>query len=212
MCRRREAPDTGSKERKVVAERARHRHPDGQNTGVLKRTEAERVLGEWGVRDVTPDEADVRRRLAEELADNPLAGKPLRRRWRNFTTDPASYVTSMGGPLPYMQRLREIEDATGDHLQRLEPAWREAAAAAHGDARTFARRWRAAARGWGFGEVNDLIERHNRFYPAESRLPMDPRTGDFVSIAGRSYRLAALDADWVLERFPPRLSAALAAA
>jgi hypothetical protein len=26
--------------------------------------------------------------------------------------------------------------------------------------------------------VNELIDRHNRFYPAESRLPMDPRTRD----------------------------------
>ena len=31
---------------------------------------------------------------------------------------------------------------------------------------------------------------------------MDPRTGDFVKRAGRSYRLEPLDADWVLERFP----------
>ena len=32
---------------------------------------------------------------------------------------------------------------------------------------------------------------------------MDPRTGDFVKRGGASYRLEPLDADWVLERFPP---------
>ena len=36
--------------------------------------------------------------------------------------------------------------------------------------------WRRVAERWNFSEVNDLIERHNRWYPVEARLPMDPRT------------------------------------
>ena len=60
-----------------------------------------------------------------------------------------------------------------------------------------------------FHAVNDLIEKHNLYYPAEARLPMDPRTGDFVLVGGAPYRLRPLDAGWVLERFP--LSSALAA-
>lgn len=179
---------------------------------MLRRSEAERVLGEWGVRDVTPDQAAVRSALDEALADNPLKGRPLRRRWRNFTPDPAGYVASMGGPLPYMERLRLIEEHTRAHLLRLERAWLALAAETRGDPERFARDWREAARAWRFADVNDLIDRHNRFFPAESRLPMDPRTGDFVSIDGRSYRRRRLDADWVLERFPPQLAAASAAA
>jgi hypothetical protein len=31
---------------------------------------------------------------------------------------------------------------------------------------------------------------------------MDPKTGDFALLNGRDYRLAPLDADWVLERYP----------
>ena len=50
--------------------------------------------------------------------------------------------------------------------------------------------------------MNELIDRHNRWYPAESRLPMDPRTGDYALVNGRSYRRRPLDASWVLERFP----------
>ena len=50
--------------------------------------------------------------------------------------------------------------------------------------------------------MNDLIERHNRHYPAESRLPMNPRTGDFVLINGRPYTREPLDVAWILERFP----------
>ncbi len=178
---------------------------------MLRRTEAERLLGEWGVRDVTPDEAAVRGGLEAALADNPLKGRPLRRRWRNFSADPAGYVASMGGPLPYMERRRAIEELIERELRRLERAWRALGAECRGDEALFARRWRELVARRRFTEVNDLIDRHNRYYPAEARLPMDPRTGDFVAVDGRSYRYRRLDAAWALERFPaqpPREAAA----
>jgi hypothetical protein len=178
---------------------------------VIRRTRAEEILGEWGVRDPTPDMRRQRDALATELDGSPLKSRPLRRRLRNFTPDPAGYVASLGGPLPYMQRLRAIEELTALQLVRLEQAWLELAHEER-DAREFARRWRDLASRWSFWEVNDLIDRHNRFFPAESRLPMDPRTGDFVRVGGRSYRRAPLDADWVLERFPPERALAAAAA
>ncbi|HET8608051.1 MAG TPA: hypothetical protein VFL66_13610 [Gaiellaceae bacterium] len=151
---------------------------------MIRRTAAEQILGEWGVRDATPDERRVRDALTEELDGHPLRGKPLRRRYRNFTPDAAGYVASLGGPLPYMQRLKEIEELTERHRARLEETWRALAAESR-DAATFVRRWRAAVAGWSFYEVNDLIARHNRWFPIESRLPMDPRTGDFVRIDGK---------------------------
>ena len=88
----------------------------------------------------------------------------------------------------------------------LERAWRDHAAACGGDAGAFTRRWRRGAERWSFAQVNDLIERHNRWYPAESRLPMDVRSGDFALVNGKPYRRTPLDAAWVLERFPPVLA------
>ena len=75
----------------------------------------------------------------------------------------------------------------------------------------FGSEWLARAASESFYEVNDLIDRHNRWYPVESRLPMDPRRGDYALVNGRDYRLAPLDTDWVLERFPAELSSAAAA-
>ena len=59
--------------------------------------------------------------------------------------------------------------------------------------------------------MNELIERHNRNFPAEARLAMDPRTRDFVRINGRSYLREPLDARWILDRFPADREAALPA-
>jgi len=159
----------------------------------MKRTRAEEILGEWGVRDVTPPSRRERELVERDRDVNPLTGRPLRRRLRNFRAEPDTYLASLGGPLPYMKRLRRIEDEIAAHLDQLAEAYA---------ARTDAVAWRRTAETWDFGEVNELIEKHNRWYPIEARLAMDPKSRDFVKIGGRTYRREPLDAAWVLARFP----------
>jgi len=157
--------------------------------------------------------ARERRQLAdldEDLRSIPLRGAPLPLRLRNFRPDAEGYLASLGGPLPYMIRLREIETMTAGHEEALSAAYRRLSEEAPPE--SFADAWREEVGRWRFDEVNDLIERHNRWYPAESRLPMDPRRGDFVLVNGRDYRLRPLDAEWILVRFPASLGEAGAAA
>jgi hypothetical protein len=161
---------------------------------VLKRTRAEEILGEWGVRDVTPPSQRERELIEQDREINPLTGKPLRRRLRNFQAEADLYLASLGGPLPYMQRLRRIDEETETVRVQLAEAYEQ-----H---RNDPAGWRRVAERWDFGEVNELIERHNRWFPVESRLPMDPRSRDFVPVGGRPYRRNLLDAAWVLEQFP----------
>ena len=166
----------------------------------MDRRERERILGEWGVRDDTVRGRAVRSALEEDVATSPLAGRPLRSRHRNWRPEADSYISALGGPLPYMQRLRAIHDETQAHEARLHEAYHALRRSADGD--DFARRWRAVVARWRFDAVNELIDRHNRWYPIEARLPMDPRTGDFALVGGEPYWKRPLDADWVLERFP----------
>jgi len=150
---------------------------------------------------VLPETPRDRRNLAgleADLRDSPLRGRELPMRLRNFSPDAGTYLASLGGPLPYMARLREIDALTVQHEQQLAGAYETLGGEA--DA------WEALARRWDFGEVNELIDRHNRWYPVERRLSMDPRTGDYALVNGRSYRRRPLDAAWVLERFPPRVA------
>ena len=176
----------------------------------MERWQRERILGEWGVRDGSARDQLERRKVEEAVEGHPLAGRPLRERLRNFRPDADRYVAALGGPLPYMERLRRIHDETRAHQFALERTWVGLAVECHGDERAFARRWRGVAERWSFVAVNELIERHNRYYPAEARLPMDPATGDFVPVAGEPYRKRPLDAEWVLERFPAVLARAAA--
>ncbi len=176
---------------------------------MVDRKERAAILGDWGVRDQSLIESAEERALKRDLEGSPLRGKALPRR---PTLRPAadSYVSSLGGPLPYMVRLREIEAETVRHERELDAAWRRLAEECGPDAELFARRWRQKAARWNFFAVNELIERHNRWYPVESRLRMDVRSGDFALVNGRPYRREPLDEAWVLERFPASLGVASA--
>jgi len=146
------------------------------------------------------ESSPVERELAKRFEDA-VEGKPLSRRARQTKRSVESYLAA--GVLPrYMQRLRDIEDATGAHRRRLRAAYERLREECGDDRARFARRWHAIARSWRFEELNELIREHNEWYPVESGLPLDPRTRDYVRMRGRSYRRAELGPDWVLDRFP----------
>lgn len=149
----------------------------------------------------TPRQRREREGLEEDLRSIELRGKPIPLRPRLFRPSAEAYLVATRGPLPYMLRLREIERVTEEHETRLREEWR-ALALECGDAAEFEARWVAVARAASFDEVNELVDRHNRWYPAESRLPMDPRRGDYALVNGRDYRLEPFGPEWVLARFP----------
>ena len=151
-----------------------------------------------------------RRILDDDLATSPLKGQPLRQRLRNFRPDADAAIRALVGPPLWMRRLREIEAGVEWHEIFLEDAWRTLAKEAVEPAE-FERTWEATASTWRFRRINALIDQHNRNFPAEARLPMDPKTRDFVRLNGQPYQRQLLDAGWVLARFPADLAAARAA-
>ena len=138
--------------------------------------------------------------VTEDLGSRALRGRPLPVRLRNFRPTADGYLASLGGPLPYMQRLREIERLTSEHEATLRDEYERLVATSSAPA--LAAAWRVVAESCRFDEVNDLIRRHNRWFPVEARLPMDPCRGDFALVNGRDFRRRPLDARWVQERFP----------
>jgi hypothetical protein len=174
----------------------------------VEKAERDAILRQGIVLPETPRDRREHAGLEEDLRSIPGRGEPLPLRLRNFRPVADAYLAAARGPLAYMLRLHEIERASADLAERIGSAWRVLAEQCGPDEARFAREWRQAAASWSFEEINDLIEGHNRWYPVESSLPMDPQTGDFALVNGRHYRLSPLDEAWVLERFPPVLPAA----
>lgn len=166
----------------------------------MRPEERDALLREDAPRVQTPRERRQLAGLEEDLRSIALRGAPLPLRLRNFRPDAEGYLASLGGPLPYMTRLREIEAMTATHEHELAAA--RARVATQVGPEAFADAWREEVARWSFDEVNDLIARHNRWYPVEARLPMDPRRGDYALVNGRDYRRQPLDAAWALRLFP----------
>jgi hypothetical protein len=108
-----------------------------------------------------------------------------------------------GGVMPrFMQRLRDIDAGLARHRRLLGHLYADVGRTHGHDPEVFERRWREVARSWRFDDVNELIDQHNECYPIERNLPVNPRTGDYVSVRGRSFRRERVGREWVLERFP----------
>jgi hypothetical protein len=176
----------------------------------MEKAEREAIMRQGVVLPETPRDRRERAALEEDLLSIPLRGKPFPLRLRNFRQAADAYLAGARGPLAYMLRLRVVETQIAEHEERLAEAWRTLAQECQNDEERFQVEWRSVASGWSFDELNDLVGRHNRWYPVESSLPMDPRRGDYVLVNGRDYRMARLDAEWVLGRFPPSLELATA--
>ena len=85
-------------------------------------------------------------------------------------------ILAANGPPAYSVRLRRIEDMTAAYVRELRKVY-DGALATMGDPERATRRLLSRAALLDLAKLNDLIERHNRYFPTEANLPMDPRTG-----------------------------------
>src|SRR3954463_14561383 len=97
---------------------ARRPLPLGHHGG-MKGRRPEEIIGEWGIRDVTPPSAAERDRLEGEHELNPLAGADLPRRVPAFGAQAHTYLAALVGPPIYMRRARMIDEETARHQARL---------------------------------------------------------------------------------------------
>lgn len=152
------------------------------------------------------DETPTERYLRERAADLPGIGKPLTERARQAQRSVESYLTGASNPPRWMERAREIDQALARE-RRLLAAERRALRARHArDPDRFAAAWRAFAaqrgRSRAYRELNELIRAHNEWYPVERDLPVNPRTGEWVTAGGRSFLRPHVSAEWVLRELP----------
>jgi hypothetical protein len=144
----------------------------------------------------SPAERHIARARIEQTPMGPLSSTALE---RPKTVE--GYLR--GAVMPrWMERARQIASETERHRADLREAYDLARELHAGDPDGFARAWRARVQTWPFAGLNELIEQHNEWYPIERDLPLNPRTGEYVLVGGRSYRRPELGPDWILEQFP----------
>jgi hypothetical protein len=143
----------------------------------------------------------VERIVGSDLDEEAGKGRPLSARGAQSQRSIEAYLKAGLRPR-WMERVGDIDAGIARERRLLARAYRALQSECAGDAPLFAARWHELARGWRFEELNVLIEQHNAWYPIERDLPLNPRTGDYVRVGGRSYRRPVLGPDWVLKQFP----------
>jgi hypothetical protein len=144
----------------------------------------------------------VERIVGRDVDEETGKYKPLSSRAAQTRRSIDAYLKSGVRPR-WMERVADIDAGIARERRRLARAYRALQAECDGDPGLFAARWHELARTWRFEpELHELIAQHNDWYPVERDLPLNPRTGDYVRVGGRSYRRPVLGPDWVLEQFP----------
>jgi hypothetical protein len=153
-----------------------------------------------GAHQLTPAERVLRRRLE----GNPSAGRPLSSRARQAQRTVEGYLKG-GNPPRWMERVAEIDTRMARERRELAERHRELRARWGHDPAEFARRWREHVHARDYRELNELIRQHNEWYPVERNLAVDPRTGEYLPVHGRTHHRPTLGPCWALDQFPDRL-------
>ena len=123
----------------------------------MQNAERNAIMRQGVVLPETPRQRRERAALEEDLRSIALSGKPLPIRARHFRPSADAYLLATRGPLPYMLRLREIEQRTEAHEATLRAAWLALADECGEDDARFRLRWAASVRAQAFDDVNDLM-------------------------------------------------------
>lgn len=156
-------------------------------------------------RDIDDDDARLTpaERVLRRRTDATAHGRPLSSTSRQAQRTVEAYLKG-GNPPRWMERIGEIDAGIARVRRELAAEHRDLRHVCGGDGDEFARRWRERAHARDFRDLNALIRQHNEWYPVERDLPVDPRTGEYLPVHGRSYLRPLLGPGWVLEQFPAR--------
>lgn len=150
------------------------------------------------------------RRLLADLEDSGRLGTPVEGASTPFTVSSEELSRAIvAGPPRYATRRRRIEQTIERLVLTARSTWLALAADHRGSPARFARAWHRWLADLEIDHLNTLIDANNQYYPIEARLPIDIRTGDYITFDGLDYRYPTVDAAWLLARFPADLGLAL---
>jgi hypothetical protein len=138
-----------------------------------------------------PRPSPAERLLQERAGELPGVGKPFTERARIAQRSVEGYLVGANNPPRWMERVAEIDRRVKRERRLLGEEWRALRAEFGADDAgriAFAREWRAFAVSRGRSrehrELNQLIRAHNEWYPVERDLPVNPRTGEWITARG----------------------------
>ena len=146
------------------------------------------------------------RRVGEKLDSHEFSedikGKPIKIRQKNFTVPLSRQVQSYLGAPEYALRARKIEDAIDRLMKELTMSFHDMRDQYSDKPDLFSHKWQQLINGLDLNELNDLIEKHNRYYPVEANLRADPHSGKYLLGGSIWQEKEKITKEKLLKRFP----------
>ena len=128
-------------------------------------------------------------------------GKKMETLPMNFHVPLEERIRAAAGIPAYIRRLRRIEDLTEALVQALDEIFEGELYATQGDEQTAWQAVRNQVQHLDLELLNDLIARHNEYYPIEANLPVEPATGKFLYLGKPWKPLEPMSAEQLYRRF-----------
>lgn len=115
----------------------------------------------------------------------------------------------MFGPPHYATRARRIENITQKLMEDLAIEYASMLNIFGEDPEVFAQQWKKLISSLELDELNDLIDKHNAYYPMEANLQIDPVSGAPLIGSVPWKPTERISVEGLLKRFPLNMTAAL---
>jgi hypothetical protein len=153
----------------------------------------------FGSRVDSPREAIAARRLDQAVEADPRRGKPVTLQSRPFSLDTTAYLKAAAGAPAWSQRLVRIERLRSDLEEQIRQAHQDLLHAQGAGPAELSPRWQAFLKRLDLAPINQLIDKHNAFYPIEAGLGMEWPSGRYLVPPGMQYPLPRLTAESLVE-------------
>jgi len=119
----------------------------------------------------------------------------------NFKISLADRIRAAAGVPAFVRRKRRIEDLEDALLAALDEIYQDAQREYLDDPQAAEQAFLQAADKLDLRLLNDLIDRHNRYFPIEANLPCDIQTGQFLHLGEPWHPLPMATLSSFIERF-----------
>ena len=160
-------------------------------------------LGRGGRRVDSPRERAIAARIDQAAATDSAVPRPLSIHASPFFLDTAAYLRAAAGAPAWSRRLGRIQRLEGELREHLGAALAEYRRRSDGRPLELASAWRAYVVDLDLSELNDLVDKHNLYYPIEAGLRMQWPSGRYILPEGLQFPLPRLTHEALLAEFPP---------
>jgi hypothetical protein len=154
-----------------------------------------------GRRVDSPRERDVAARIDRGIGDS-SESVALTIHASPFPVEVTDYLRAAAGPPAWSQRLSRIQQLTDELFESLRVALAEHRSRFASRPQQLRTAWDQHLASIDLEPINELIEKHNLYYPTEARLRMQWPSGRYVLPSGMEYPMAKLSAASLLKQFP----------